>query len=54
MKNFITAVAYGAASAMGYILVKNVVDKLSNPVNRAKIKRVINTAKHEFSRKTES
>lgn len=54
MKNFIKAVIYGAGSAIGYIVATRAAEKLSNPVNRAKIKRVFKTIKHEFSNKTES
>jgi hypothetical protein len=50
MTQIIKAMLLGAASAVGCIIVQKISDKLSDPVNQAKIKKVINTAKREFSK----
>lgn len=43
----------GAASTIGSILAKKVIDKLDDPVERAKIKKQIHKITNKFTKETE-
>lgn len=53
IKNFFTAIVYGAAITIGAIGAEKGIEVTRDPVKRAKVKRVFNNIKDDLKRKIE-